>query len=781
EGDVKEKKIAALEQEMQKMKEDFQWEVSSLSHKLAAETESAAMWQTKYSALNQTFLNNDAELRMFGGTAQQREERERDIKTRISSLMLDRDSYREAYNELLAEGKAKEDVIVMLQSQVRGLKSFVSANSKMDEQVTDEAFGERMQKLGNGLQNWVISNFRRAKIDPEKANDETKQTLLRLVPTYEGLVNGCKIHFIQSLVSRLLVESVFQEYFIGLPNERQDELKRVESFLSTLESMNQWRSTTLAILRKEAPQKLQDETTIVVEKFIQEINGIMHAITDVQTSEGRDQSLRGLITSSIELSRLLRAQKAEFTVTMPLIEDHQREMFDGSSMEDIGGEDEDTLHEREIRCVTFPGILKNSRDGLMNGPNFPCPQHGNLGIDDLNLHGDFETWGIGPIPWSISWRSLFAKSQCTRSSSVDGRLQGFGRLQHQRSPRLIVSTINTNPSRFHHIQNHLPPFRRQIGVNYLVRSLRAAASCETSTALIFVPSNSSFVSESLRFQQLLQCLAMDRFLNDQEEPRRPGYYIPRKVAIHASPPQRRILPVATPPSDVSTVSSISRNSAVSGASTVTKATSVSHTTEELLDAVPDVYGYDLPCEFEFQGCGVRLHPTNFEAWISHSVSHFGGHPPPSYSICIFCDKEVFENPSDPSLSWRERMIHIGGHLADPALVQRARPDFWVIEYVYDHGLISPEDYQHAKGYTERPFCPNLVPPGYRTPEMIRKKEKELQIHDDLQMEERQRRKANHKGKQQDEPLRLSRRSDRQVEVRYNDNLPSPRHSSHTEK
>jgi hypothetical protein len=55
-------------------------------------------------------------------------------------------------------------MIKSLQVQVRGLKSFVSTSLKMDEQVTDEAFGERMQRLGNGLQNWVITNFRRVKI-----------------------------------------------------------------------------------------------------------------------------------------------------------------------------------------------------------------------------------------------------------------------------------------------------------------------------------------------------------------------------------------------------------------------------------------------------------------------------------------------------------------------------------------------------------------------------------------------------------------------------------------
>jgi activating signal cointegrator complex subunit 1 len=123
--------------------------------------------------------------------------------------------------------------------------------------------------------------------------------------------------------------------------------------------MNQWRSTTLAILRKEAPQKLQTETAAVVETIVTQVNRIMGSISDAQSSETRDQSLRALITSSVELSRLLRVQKAVFNIIMPSIEGHQRTMFDAESMEDIGGEDEDTLHEREIRCVTFPGIVKN--------------------------------------------------------------------------------------------------------------------------------------------------------------------------------------------------------------------------------------------------------------------------------------------------------------------------------------------------------------------------------------------------------------------------------------
>jgi activating signal cointegrator complex subunit 1 len=129
-------------------------------------------------------------------------------------------------------------------------------------------------------------------------------------------------------------------------------------FQGSLESMNQWRSTTLAILRKEAPQKLQVETTAVIETVVKQVNSIMDAISDIQHTETRNQPLRTLITNAIELSRLLRVQKAVFSIIMPSIEGYQRTMFDPDSMEDIGGEDEDTLSEREIRCVTFPGILK---------------------------------------------------------------------------------------------------------------------------------------------------------------------------------------------------------------------------------------------------------------------------------------------------------------------------------------------------------------------------------------------------------------------------------------
>lgn len=122
--------------------------------------------------------------------------------------------------------------------------------------------------------------------------------------------------------------------------------------------MNQWRSATLSIIQKEAPQKLQTETAAIIEEVVNQINLILDSIGDLQHNESRNQSLRSIVNSSIEIARLMRVQKAEFSIMMPSIEGHQRTMFENDTMEDIGGEDEDTLNERDIRCVTFPGVVK---------------------------------------------------------------------------------------------------------------------------------------------------------------------------------------------------------------------------------------------------------------------------------------------------------------------------------------------------------------------------------------------------------------------------------------
>jgi hypothetical protein len=162
---------------------------------------------------------------------------------------------------------------------------------------------------------------------------------------------------------------------------------------------------------------------------------------------------------------------------------------------------------------------------------------------------------------------------------------------------------------------------------------------------------------------------------------------------------------------------------------------------------PFDYGYDLPCEFFFAGCNLRFNPADFEAWISHTASHFGGSLPKK-AMCTFCDDDdaVFQSDGDDATNWYDRMVHIGGHLENLTPSEHIRPDFWVIEHLWNKGLISREDYDHALKGTERPACKNTYPLDYELPETHIKKERELQQFHDLAKEDRRRRSEMKKGK-----------------------------------
>jgi hypothetical protein len=154
----KDAKIASLEKELAVMEDEFERELTSLSHKFTNENETSVFWQQKHSSLHQSFLKVDTELKLLRQEFSQLSgrdtvERERDVKTRISSLVMDRDAFREAYNEAMGELRDKEVEVEMLRGQVRGLKSFVSRSGVVGEQVADEVFGEGMGRLGNGVQN----------------------------------------------------------------------------------------------------------------------------------------------------------------------------------------------------------------------------------------------------------------------------------------------------------------------------------------------------------------------------------------------------------------------------------------------------------------------------------------------------------------------------------------------------------------------------------------------------------------------------------------------------
>jgi hypothetical protein len=67
--------------------------------------------------------------------------------------------------------------------------------------------------------------------DLSDVDDVTLAEVGDLVPTYEEL---SKVHLVQSLVSRILAEMVFDAYYVGLSEEQTTQFRKVEELLSSL-------------------------------------------------------------------------------------------------------------------------------------------------------------------------------------------------------------------------------------------------------------------------------------------------------------------------------------------------------------------------------------------------------------------------------------------------------------------------------------------------------------------------------------------------------------------
>lgn len=92
--------------------------------------------------------------------------------------------------------------------------------------------------------------------DLSAAGAETISELARLVPMYEELASPSRIHLLQSLVSRLLVELVFDASFVGLPGEVAGQVRQVEAFLGTYsKTLSQTEPlVTIILMMKQHPQ-----------------------------------------------------------------------------------------------------------------------------------------------------------------------------------------------------------------------------------------------------------------------------------------------------------------------------------------------------------------------------------------------------------------------------------------------------------------------------------------------------------------------------------------------
>lgn len=373
--------IARLNTSNAQLEADFVTELSHLSTKFAETAEELEELkethkdlQDSWEGLSLDFVNYRDQAFHLREELARRVEEEREDKTRITSLLIERETSRGRYEAARAAAKDWEEEVEGLRRQVAGLKTWVSSSGRSQGQVTDEVIRTAVSDLAAGLQNWVLKNYRRSKLLPiSDLSEEVRERLDNLCPMWKSIMEGgiLRVHLLQSIVSRLLKDLIFGAYFAGLPDGQEEQLRSFEIWLTATASneadVNSWRAATLGALNKDS---LLGEFGWRTEEVIREVGAevidFLSAITvnEAPVSEMTRTHLHTLIKEAITLARTLRVQKAQFMLWMPMIRQHELRHFDGEKMEDIGGEDEEFLQGREVKCITFPGVIK---EGDENG------------------------------------------------------------------------------------------------------------------------------------------------------------------------------------------------------------------------------------------------------------------------------------------------------------------------------------------------------------------------------------------------------------------------------
>ena len=350
--DTTKRRLASSEKSLDRFserKQEYEVEIARLKDDLEQEKDLRVAFEEKVTGLEEEIDELHSQI----------EEREGEYNRSMMQLKTEAEAQ---LNAMASEARSRGQDADNLQRQLADLKRSVSASTRTSPQVSDTTIRQEIDVLQHEIQNWVVNNFRRMKIEasPNEICDklekvaEAKQ-LDCLRPIYQTFSQSAKLPIYQATVTCYVMEIFDEPFLFGLQGER-DWARRLKQAAEGLQltldagTYNRWRSSTFDALRQSESIKepLEKATTGIAEM----ICITLQAITEVEESEARFSSLKSIVHRAISLAHLIRVQQAQYQFVLP----HANERFNAISMEDIS--DIEGEVERTVRCATFPAIAK---------------------------------------------------------------------------------------------------------------------------------------------------------------------------------------------------------------------------------------------------------------------------------------------------------------------------------------------------------------------------------------------------------------------------------------
>jgi hypothetical protein len=271
------------------------------------------------------------------------------------------------WNELRSRLHATEKESQERLHQLLSLKSSISSLTRPDSQITDSELADSFTQLFNRVREWVISNFRRTKMDAGKLPPETVKALRSLTPAYESIEKPDRLALFQALVSSALMQVLEEPLILGLHTSPLAAIRPfAESIQDAGSEYREWRRATVRAVEGSSTKKfLEQEKSNVLHKIAGEIAHLLFTLTSTNLSSHAQSALMNILSAVADLQRTIVLQKARYQVLFfRSSETNSNCAFDDQRMEsvnDLDGtmdDDCDMLDDRRFLFCMFPCLEK---------------------------------------------------------------------------------------------------------------------------------------------------------------------------------------------------------------------------------------------------------------------------------------------------------------------------------------------------------------------------------------------------------------------------------------
>lgn len=271
------------------------------------------------------------------------------------------------WNELTSRLHVTEKESQERLQQLLSLKSSISSLTRMDSQITDSELSESLSQLANRVREWVISNFRRTKLELSNIPPETVEALKAVSPNYKSISPSDRLALYQALISNTMMHLFRDPIIIGLPETGPfAPIRQLAAFMHDAGAeYREWRRTTIRCLEKsEAKHALLQEKEKSIHRLSNEIGHQLFTLTSMNVTGNAQSGLEGILNAAADLQHTLLLQKAQYRVVFFRNQESQQIYFDERRMESINDlddstdEDGDVVVDRKFAFCVFPCLEK---------------------------------------------------------------------------------------------------------------------------------------------------------------------------------------------------------------------------------------------------------------------------------------------------------------------------------------------------------------------------------------------------------------------------------------